>query len=181
MASAVQTAARVRPRVLHVGCGADPLPIWLADHEEVRLDLSNEFGPDVVADMTAMGDAVPSGEFDVLYCSHSLEHVHKHQVGLALSEFRRVVRSGGFVIVVVPDLQDVQPTDEIMFISPSGPITGHDLYYGFSSEIADHPEMAHKTGFTSATLRKAIESAGLLHATVERLQCCNLFGVGVAP
>ena len=44
--------------------------------------------PDIVASMMDLGEI---GEFDVVLCSHALEHLHKEDVDTALNEFSPVV------------------------------------------------------------------------------------------
>lgn len=160
--------------VLHVGCGFEALPVWLGGLAETRLDIDPRCEPDVVATMTALGDI---GPFDVVYSSHSLEHLAPHDVGVALGEFRRVLREGGALVVAVPDLEDARPTEDVLFVSPAGPITGLDLFYGFRSALEAQPYMAHRTGFVRDTLMEAFDSAGFSAAKVERQSNYNLVGV----
>lgn len=135
--------------------------------------------PDIVANFTDMGDV---GEFEVVYCAHALEHLYPQDVPKALQEFLRVLEPGGRVIVFVPDLEDVRPTDEVLYVSPSGPIAGLDLYYGFRPAVAAGLiHMAHHTGFTSTTLRSALESAGFVNVVTQRLGCHNLLAGGQKP
>lgn len=171
-------AASPEPRrILHVGCGGDPLPAWLTG-DEIRLDIDPAVGPDIVASMTALGDI---GGFDVVYCCHALEHLYPHEVATALGEFLRVLKPGGFAVVFVPDLEDVQPTDDILYVSPAGPIRGLDLYYGFRPLLAAMPHMAHHTGFVSASLHAAFTAAGFAPVEVKRLPCFNLMAAGARP
>ena len=164
--------------VLHVGCGGDSLPDWLGGSAETRLDINPAHSPDIVASMTDMGEI---GEYDAVFCSHCLEHIHGYEVAGALAEFHRVLRPGGHALIVVPDLEDVKPTDEALYVSPAGPITGLDLIYG-KQELVEHmPHMAHNTGFTAATLASALESAGFEPVAVSRISAFNLFGAGAKP
>ena len=167
--------SRLAKVVLHVGCGGTPLPSWL-DGEAVRLDIDPDVGPDIVASMTDMGDI---GPFDAVYSSHSLEHLYPHEVPWALAEFLRVLKPGGAAIIFVPDLEDVKPTDDILYVSPGGSIAGFDLIYGHRASLQANPWMAHHTGFISGTLAKAMSEAGFQSVKVERLSCWNLFGVGL--
>ncbi|WP_373031618.1 methyltransferase domain-containing protein [Sulfurovum sp.] len=144
----------VTKKVLHAGCGDEQLPPYLAGLLETRLDIDDKVKPDVVAPITDLGDI---GEFDVVYCSHTLEHLYQHQVEIALAEFKRVLKKGGVVIIAVPDLTDVQCDDVVMYESPAGPITGRDMYYGLDWFVAANPYMGHNTGFTRPSLKKALE------------------------
>lgn len=164
------------PRLLHVGCGGDSAPEWAEEFQEVRLDISPENNPDVLASMTDMGDI---GEFDSIYCSHALEHLMPHDVGVALGEFLRVLKAGAYAVVAVPDLEDVRPTEDVLYVSPCGPITGLDLMYGLRSALKERPFMAHRTGFTAQTLEKAFVEAGFSQVHVKRMECFNLLCIAV--
>lgn len=162
--------------VLHAGCGGDPLPIWLGHFQEVRLDIDPHWTPDVLASMTDMGDI---GPFGAAFCSHALEHLHPHEVTKALGEFYRVLAPEGYLALFVPDLEGVSPTDDVLFVSPDGPITGRDLFYGSSKRIPTMPHMAHHSGFVRETLGAALREAGFSRVLVNRLSSYNLMGVGV--
>ena len=144
-------------RILHVGPGHMPLPAWLAQFDETRLDIDPALKPDIVADMRDMGDI---GEFNFVYSSHNLEHLYPHDVPKALAEFYRVLVPGGVAIISVPDLGGVEPSEDVLYMSPMGPVCGIDMIYGMRAELLDQPYMAHHTGFVEKTLRKALEDAG---------------------
>ena len=161
--------------LLHVGCGGEPIPDWAqGKYVEVRLDIDERHAPDIVASMTDMGDI---GPFNVIYSSHSLEHLYPHDVDTALREFHRVLDDGGFAVILVPDLEDVRPTEDVILNAPCGPITGLDMIYGLRSALANQPHMAHRTGFTSDTLRAALERAGFSGVLVQRMNHYNLMAV----
>lgn len=163
--------------LLHVGCGYSPLPDYLSVHgfAETRLDIDGACEPDIVASMVDLGEI---GPFRMVFSHHSLEHLAPHDVPRALGEFHRVLSPGGMALVFVPDLEGVAPTDEVLFVSPAGPIAGLDLFYGLRAALAEQPHMAHRTGFVSDTLRSALESAGFERVCIERLPDHNLMGVG---
>lgn len=160
--------------LLHVGCGFEPLPAGFGHYAETRLDIDPRCEPDIVASMTDLG---PIGPFDLVYSSHCLEHLAPHDVPVALAEFRRVLSEEGATVIMVPDLEGVAPTDEVLFVSPAGPISGLDLIYGFRPALAAQPHMAHRTGFIAATLHAALESAGFRGVLVERQPSHNLMAV----
>lgn len=161
--------------VLHVGCGSEPLPEWVGG-VETRLDVDETCSPDIVANMINLGDV---GEFDVVYCSHALEHLYPHEVEKALLEFYRVLKVYGRLVVFVPDLEDARATGEVLYVSPAGPISGLDLFFGMASQIEASPHMAHHTGFTSSTLKLAIQDAGFKQGCTCRLPNYSLMGLGM--
>lgn len=124
--------------------------------------------------MTDMGDI---GGFDFVYCSHALEHLCCDDALKALAEFKRVLRPGGCAIVFVPDLTDIKPTFDVVYDSPSGPVTGHDMYYGHIL-AAGNPFMRHLTGFLQETLAGAMTQSGFERVKVERISGFHLMGVG---
>lgn len=161
--------------VLHVGCGGDPLPAWLDDAEEVRLDIDPANEPHIVGDMRTLGDV---GPFDTVYCSHALEHLYPHEIVPTLQGFHRVLKDGGHAVLFVPDLEGVSPTDEVLMITPAGPVTGLDMYYGYRPMLERHPHMAHHMGFVRQSLEYMLMQAGFMNVIVRRLPDFNLMGGG---
>lgn len=164
----------MQQRLLHVGCGGDPIPAWLSQYDEIRLDIDPRHSPHIVGNMMSLGDI---GEFNVVFSSHSLEHLSPHEVPVALSEFMRVLSPDGALILFVPDLEGVEATEDIVLESPAGPIAGLDLIYGYRKMLKDHPYMAHKTGFVQETLHSTLIGAGFSKVIVQRLEHHALFGV----
>jgi predicted SAM-dependent methyltransferase len=162
--------------VLHVGCGRHPLPDWLGDCHETRLDIDPDVQPDIVASLTDMGEI---GPFDVVYTTHTLEHVYPHEVPVALAEIRRVLKPGGFAIIIVPDLEGVQATEEVVYDSLAGPVSGLDMIYGMGRLIQGNRHMAHHCGFVRETLKRVIDAAGFERSEVTRTNF-NLFAAAVA-
>ena len=152
------------------------------DWQEVRLDINPGAHPDIVASITDMG-AVESGSFDALYSSHNLEHLMAHEVPAALKEFYRVLRPAGYALITLPDLQQAAAyiaegrAEEPVLMTNKGPISPLDMLYGFRPLLAANPFMAHRFGFTSATLENSLREAGFAHVSVERDGEFNLWAV----
>jgi SAM-dependent methyltransferase len=167
------------PLVLHVGCGLKdirslPAPFRDGRWREIRLDISPANKPDVIGTMTDMKE-VPTGSVHAVFSSHNIEHLYDHEVPLALSEFRRVLKPSGFAVITCPDLQGVaaliaaDKLAEPAYHSPSGPITPLDILYGHRAAVAQGNHfMAHKTGFTARTLVKALTDAGFARVAATR-------------
>lgn len=177
-ASAVPVAAL--RTLLHVGCGVahpDKVPAayfapgaW----REVRLDIDPAVAPDIEASITDMG-TVPDASVDAVWSSHNIEHLFAHEVPLALAEFHRVLRPGGFALIATPDLQQAAgliaagQLEEPAYMSAMGPISPVDILYGFRPSIAaGNAFMGHRTGFTAASLERALLAAGFASAQVIR-------------
>ena len=166
-------------KVLHVGCGVfavEKLPPIFRRPEwrEIRLDIDPAVHPDLVANITDMSD-ISSNAVDVVYSSHNLEHLYPHEVPMALREMRRVLKPGGFAYIRLPDLQEVARhvtegnLDQPLYISPVGPISALDILFGHGASLArGNFFMAHRTGFTSATLGAALIAAEFAAVIVQR-------------
>ncbi len=166
--------------ILHAGCGGEYLPPWFPiKGEEIRLDANADVKPtpDIVATIENLGDI---GPFDGVYSCHTLEHLHWHDAMLALREFHRVLKPGGSVYIVVPDVEDIKPDDTVHYVTAHGaPITGLDILFGYREYSWKNPWMMHRCGFMASTLLSAMEHAGF-DAKVARLPC-TLLGVGFKP
>jgi SAM-dependent methyltransferase len=188
---AAGTGLRAR-QVLNAGSGSrsarqlHPLfapALW----REVRVDIDAESEPDVVASIADMSAVFPAGTFDAVWCSHVLEHLFAHEVPLAVAEFRRVLRPDGFALITSPDLETVVAMvldgglDRVAYMSPSGPITAHDMLFGHSASLAEGRwSMAHNTGFTCASLGNILIGAGFAEVVAKR-QRFDLWAVALMP
>jgi SAM-dependent methyltransferase len=157
-----------RERVLvNVGCGprqASSLPRYFDHWQQLRVDSDASVQPDLVADLTDLSP-IPDGSADAVWAAHCVEHLYAHQVKLALAEFRRVLREDGFVCVIVPDLQTIAQfvaadrLHETLYESPAGPVTPHDIVFGFGIAIAGgRTSMAHRCGFTPGMLQRCFSN-----------------------
>lgn len=183
-------AARI---VLHVGCGAaDPAKLPRAFFpegawSELRLDIDADVAPDIIASITDMGP-VASSSVDAVWSAHNLEHLWSHEVPLALAEFRRVLKPGGFVLVTMPDLQQVAALvaegnlEGVAYLSAMGPIAPLDMIYGFRPAVASgNAFMGHRTGFVAGTLAAHLQRAGFANVSVQRDGHFALWATGVNP
>jgi len=89
-----------RPHLLNFGCGSALHPDW------INLD-SSAVAPDVVAHDLRHGLPFPPDTFDAAYGSHVLEHLEPDAASRLLRECRRILRPGGILRIVVPDLQRI--------------------------------------------------------------------------
>jgi SAM-dependent methyltransferase len=159
------------PRFLHVGCGfkrknqtvkAFATPDW----EEVTLDIDKSVRPDIIDKLPELS-LVESNSFDAVYSAHNIEHLYPHEVPLALTAMRRVLKPDGFVILTCPDLQIIGERlasgdiETPIYTSGMGPVAPLDMLYGFRPAMeGGNLFMAHHTGFTLKSLADACVRAG---------------------
>lgn len=187
--SLAPTAAKI---VLNVGCGYH-MPQRLHPHfqppewREVRLDIDPSVNPDILCSMTAM-TPVASESVDAVWSSHNLEHLHRHEVPVALAEFARVLKPAGLLLLNLPDLQQVAElvvADRLEhegYLSPSGPVTPLDMIFGHTLSLArGHSFMAHKTGFTPSTLGRLLVEAGFAEVRLRRGTSFDLWATALKP
>jgi SAM-dependent methyltransferase len=163
--------------VVNVGCGppaASALPEYFDGWRVLRVDVDPNVRPDVVADLTDLSPLADASA-DAVWAAHCIEHLYEHQVPVALGEFRRVLRADGFACILVPDLQTVASylvadrLHEPLYDSPAGPITPHDVLFGFGAAIAaGRTAMAHRCGFTPALLRQVLDQVPFAEVTLHR-------------
>ncbi len=165
------------PRVLNVGGGSKEIPIssWYQDWSHLLLDIDPLTGADVVLDARKLA-TLPSDLFDAIYCSHNLEHYYQHDVLKVLAGFLHVLKPDGFAEIHVPDMLLVMQhcvenggdIHGILYESAGGPISVHDVMYGWGKQIADSGVdfYAHKTGFTPKSLREVLLAAGFVEVWI---------------
>jgi SAM-dependent methyltransferase len=168
-ASVLSTATA--PRVLNVGGGSRtiPIPSHYDGWQHLLLDIDPRDGPDIVCDARKL-DTLAAEQFDAIYCSHNLEHYYLHDVHKVLRGFLHVLKPDGFAEIKVPDIATVMrhvvehdmDVEDVLYVSPAGPIKVRDVLYGWQTEIerSGNDFYAHKNGFTWKSLMAILEQAG---------------------
>ena len=162
--------------LLHVGCGSkvNKPPREFAAYKEIRLDCNRLVEPDIVSSIVAM-PMVDDASVDAVFACHVLEHLYAHEAAMALAEFHRVLRPGGYALVQVPDLQTIggrlacDEADRAIYQSHIGYITPLDMLYGHRGSIgAGNLFMGHRMGYTGSVLNKVLLAAGFDSVEVDR-------------
>jgi SAM-dependent methyltransferase len=162
------TSEPVPPVVLNAGAGESDLahlPGYFNGWRQIRVDVNPAVGPDLVASVTDLA-AIPDGSIDAIWSAHCIEHLFAHEVPQALAEFRRILNDTGFACIIVPDLQSIAEylaEDKLhatVYESSAGPITAHDMLWGFGPAIAGGATaMAHRCGFTPTLFLERLKAA----------------------
>jgi predicted SAM-dependent methyltransferase len=144
------------------------------DWHQLRIDIDPQAHPDILADIADLS-AIASNSADAIWAAHCLEHLYAHQVRPALAEFYRIVNPTGFVCIIVPDLQQIahyivdDRAHEIIYQAPAGPVTAHDILFGFGKAVAEgHWHMAHHCGFTSTLMLQRLSEIGFAEVVLRR-------------
>jgi SAM-dependent methyltransferase len=172
--------------LVNVGCGPAMVVTrtqLFDDWRQLRVDIEESVHPDVIADLTDLSPIV-SGAADALWSSHCVEHLYQNQVPGAFNEFCRVLSDDGFAVILVPDLQAVAERivadkfDEPIYNSGMGPVSAHDMFYGFGPAIAaGHTSMAHRCGFTPSILVNLLDASSFTEYAIRRLSTLELLVV----
>jgi len=155
---------------LNVGCGhLTELQILGFDDgswKEIRLDIDEYVNPDIVGTLTDM-KSVETASVDAVHSAYNIDHIYPHEVPIALSEFFRVLKDDGFVVIRCPDIQRVCEAvvqDKLLdtFYEINGlKIAPIDILYGNRREISSGLQyMKKKCGFTYSVLDAAFFQAG---------------------
>jgi SAM-dependent methyltransferase len=181
-------ARRARRAFVNAGCGPTGnarLPAFFRTWRQIRVDIDPKMKPDLVTSIADLS-AIPSGTVDAVWSAHSLEHLYAHEVPVTLSEFRRVLRSTGFACIVIPDLQAIAgwiASDrllETIYESAAGPVTAHDMIWGFGRAIAaGNTAMAHRCGFTPTPFIQRLTEAGFGEVQLRRKNSLELVALAL--
>lgn len=139
-------------RKLNFGCGARYSPGW------ENIDFYSP-GPEVRRVNLVRGFPYPDGSFEAVYSSHVLEHFTKRQCFEMLRECFRVLRPGGVVRVVVPDLGvTIDEYQRIRGMADSDPDKA-GRYRWIMIELLDQLVRTERNGEWGRTLRQIDDDA----------------------
>ena len=126
------------------------------------------FNPLAMVKMDITDIQYPDESFDVIYCSHVLEHVDDDRK--AMSEFRRVLKSDGWAILLVPifgettyeDPSIVDPAERLKHFGQEDHVRQYGRDYvdrlrdaGFSVSVAEASELCQESDVVQMGLTPA--------------------------
>lgn len=95
---------------------------------------------------------LPSASVDAIYCNQALEHVSKFMIIPTLVEWRRLLKPGGAVMLIVPDLE------WSVWWWLTHQTVGQELDFIYGNQ--QHDGQYHRTGFSLKILLDYIGIAG---------------------
>lgn len=154
-------------KVLNIGAYKAKLEFdYLNDYQEIRLDICEDANHHILGSITDMS-SVPSKSVDLVWASHIIEHIFWHELPTAFAEIRRVLKDDGIGIITCPNLATVadylkENINEVLYKSPSGPITALDLIFGYREFTKSGLDgMMHKIGFTPRLMKEVLDFCNL--------------------
>jgi predicted SAM-dependent methyltransferase len=135
-------------KMLEIGSGNKPKEGYV--HFDIR--------PNVNADVIGDAKKLPfkDAEFEKVYSRFFLEHLPRSDAKTALKEMNRVLKNGGEIEIIVPDLAYFCK----LFLEEKGQKKEWALnkMYGFENYKEDH----HFFGYDFETLESALKEAGFI-------------------
>lgn len=155
--------------ILNVGGGSRNLPPKYNGWNQDLLDIDENVKPDICCDAKEMSNHI-SKEYDVVYMSHTLEHFYKHDVPVVLQQCLKVLKSGGYIEIYVPNVKKAieelytrnLDIDDVWYrIGDNTPITYHDTIHGWHQAMSmGNLYYAHRCSFTPLSLCAVVNSVG---------------------
>jgi SAM-dependent methyltransferase len=87
----------------------------------------------------------PDDSFDVIYCSHVLEHVSDDKK--AMRELARVLRPGGWAVLAVPIIRQDKTFEDPSITSPQDRLRGYGQEDHVRAYGPDFPDRLRESGF----------------------------------
>ena len=143
---------------INLGCGAKLLPGFI----NVDMPGGNWSGkkPDVEADVTKR---LPfnDGSADQVHAYHVFEHINRWQAEEVLTEWLRIVKPGGLLVLELPCLDKILALFD-HFARTGEPLNFQLTMWGLYGDPGYHNEaMTHKWCYSAAELRGLLEARGL--------------------
>lgn len=144
-------------KIVDLGCGEYP---YETDEGDVlRVDIREDVNPDYQCDLGKTPFA--TGEFQIVYSSHVLEHFPRNRVDEVLDEWVRILDPDGEMRLIVPNIE--WAAQKIL----KGEVDNDVMNVLYGAQTYD--ENAHMNGFTPAILEQKLKDRGFKRIDVELL------------
>ena len=176
-------------RLLNVGGQSKDiplLPIFEEVYEQDMLDIDPTHNPEVLCDAREMLH-LPPETYDMIYCSHNLEHYSSVELADVLTGFYHVMKVGGRIAVIVPNARAViyamvssgQSLEDECYVAQGGlSISYADILWGCKAVMqTGKPYYQHKYGFDPISLLTLMDAYGF-HGAVANLGEYDLIFMG---
>ena len=173
-----EVGSSVHPKVLCVG-GSEQFQMMPSHYIGWRRELlSSEPNPEasIVQSLYKL-DLLPGAAYDAVFFAHRLKNHPLHDAGRILHGFRHLIRPGGFVHIVVPDvmalmrhmLENDRDLEDAAYMSPAGSVSYHDVLFGRVNPTAGSATRLHEPhlcGYSPKVLKRVLFDNGFLDCHV---------------
>ncbi len=153
---------------LNLGCGDKLLPGYInVDAAPSRKGQK----PDVICDIRNL-DRFKTGIADEILAVHVIEHFYYWEVPSLLEGWKRVLKSGGMLILECPNLLSacVEILRNPARASLPGPEGQQGMWPLYGDPSWKDPLMCHKWGYTPESLSLELSEAGFVNTRQEKAQ-----------
>jgi predicted SAM-dependent methyltransferase/glycosyltransferase involved in cell wall biosynthesis len=140
----IQTLKNLSIKKLEIGAGSKPRPGYL--HHDIRPLEDIE----IICDAKKFPDHLYE-TFDEVYSSNVLEHFNRFEVNKVLKEWTKLVRPGGLIEIIVPDLREISRQFTEGYID-------FDFFNYLNFGGNDYEYNVHKFGFDVDVLEKMLKA-----------------------
>lgn len=150
-------------KIVDLGCGRSH---YETDEGQVlRVDIRDDVGADYRCDLRKL--PFGTGEFDIVFSSHTLEHFDRKEVPLVLDEWIRILKPEGEFRIILPNIAWAAAR------IANGEIPDNDMMNVIYGEQS-YNENYHKFCFTPQVLTDMLKERGFVRLDIE-LQGYNIY------
>lgn len=139
---------------LNLGCGAKVWPGF------VNIDFPGNWSgkkPDIECDIRKL--ELPNEYADSVWSIHVVEHFYRHEILNILIEWRRVLKTGGVIVIEVPSFDMVKSV--MNKITPDNKNWGQAVMWRlYGNPAYNDPNMVHKWCYSAQELKELLRTAG---------------------
>jgi predicted SAM-dependent methyltransferase len=142
-----------KKKIVDLGCGKPEDSYSTNEGQILRVDIRDDCKPDFRCDLRRTPFA--TGEFDIVFSSHTLEHFARTELPEVLDEWVRIMKPEGEMRLLLPNLE--WAAQHIMNHEVDNDVL--NVLYGAQT----YDENFHKVGFTSQIIEQLLAERGFTH------------------
>lgn len=142
-----------KKKVVDLGSGPPEESYSTNEGEVLRVDIREDAKPDFRCDVRKTPFA--TGEFDIVFSSHTLEHFARYEVPEVLDEWTRILKPDGEMRLLLPNME--WAAQHIMNKEIDNDVM--NVLYGAQT----YEQNFHKTGFTQQVVEQLLAERGFTH------------------